>query len=79
MSKTSKRPRDPNQLAKSIVDMAVSELSGVKESTIDLSPEAKLGRIGGLKGGKARAGALTPERRREIAIAAAAARWKNDS
>lgn len=34
-----------------------------------------LGRRGGLKGGKARAAALTPERRREIARKAAAARW----
>jgi hypothetical protein len=34
-----------------------------------------LGRLGGLKGGKARAKALTPERRREIAQKAIAARW----
>jgi len=36
---------------------------------------AALGRLGGLKGGRARAEALTPERRREIARAAARARW----
>jgi hypothetical protein len=35
-----------------------------------------LGRRGGLKGGKARAKALTPEQRAEIARAAASARWK---
>ena len=34
-----------------------------------------LGRRGGLKGGRARAEKLTPERRREIARKAAAARW----
>jgi len=34
-----------------------------------------LGRLGGKKGGKARAAKLTPERRREIAKNAAAARW----
>jgi hypothetical protein len=34
-----------------------------------------LGRIGGLKGGKARAAKLTPERRKEIAQKAIAARW----
>ena len=34
-----------------------------------------LGRLGGLKGGKARAAKLTPERRREIAQKAVAARW----
>ena len=36
-----------------------------------------LGRRGGLKGGKARAAKLTPERRSEIARKAAAARWKH--
>jgi hypothetical protein len=35
----------------------------------------ELGRLGGKKGGKARAEKLTPERRREIAKKAAAARW----
>lgn len=35
----------------------------------------ELGRLGGLKGGKARAAALTPERRSEIASNAARARW----
>jgi hypothetical protein len=35
-----------------------------------------LGRLGGAKGGKARAAALTPEQRREIAKKAAAARWR---
>lgn len=34
-----------------------------------------LGKLGGLKGGKTRASALTPERRKQIAIAAASARW----
>jgi hypothetical protein len=35
----------------------------------------KLGRRGGLKGGKARAEKLTPEERKEIARKAAKARW----
>jgi len=38
-----------------------------------------LGRLGGLKGGKARANKLTPEQRREIAKRAANARWKKES
>jgi hypothetical protein len=38
---------------------------------------AALGRLGGLKGGPARAAALSPRRRREIARVAAAARWKD--
>ena len=37
---------------------------------------AALGRLGGLKGGRARAAALSPKRRREIARQAALARWK---
>jgi hypothetical protein len=39
---------------------------------------AALGRLGGLKGGPARARALSAARRREIAVAAAQARWKKD-
>jgi hypothetical protein len=37
---------------------------------------AALGRLGGLKGGPARAAALSPERRREIALKAIRTRWK---
>ena len=37
-----------------------------------------LGRMGGKKGGRARAEKLSPERRKEIARKAAAARWKNN-
>ncbi len=79
MPKTPKRPRDPNQLAKLIVDIA----SGEVEDRL-LTPDGKnaaavaLGRRGGLKGGLARAESLTPEQRREIARVAAAARWKRD-
>jgi hypothetical protein len=39
---------------------------------------AALGRLGGLKGGKARAASLSPQRRREIARHAARRRWKLD-
>lgn len=38
---------------------------------------AALGRLGGLRGGPARAAVLSPRRRRDIARAAALARWKN--
>ncbi len=37
-----------------------------------------LGRLGGLKGGAARANSLSPRRRREIAKKAAEARWAKD-
>jgi len=63
-----KRPRDANQLAKSIVALATGEAE-------DKKPLASA-RKGGLKGGKARAKTLTPEQRSEIATVAAQARWK---
>lgn len=67
-----KRPRDTNQLAKYIVDLATGEID---EEMPELSVKAKAGRLGGLKGGKARKAALSPARRKEIAKKAAAARW----
>ncbi len=67
-------PRDPSQLAKLVVDMAAGEAESVPERVKD--PAAvELGRKGGLKGGKARAAKLSPERRAEIARRAAQARW----
>lgn len=72
MTKTPKRPRDPNQLAKLIADIATGD---VEEKPPEPSPMGELGRAGGLKGGKARAQSLSPERRAEIAKAAAAKRW----
>jgi hypothetical protein len=72
-----KHPRDPNQLAKRIVDLATGEESS-KPTEPQKDPAAvSLGRRGGLKGGKARARMLTPEQRSEIARKAAAARYKN--
>lgn len=71
-----KRPRDLNQLAKRIVDEATGQAEPESEDTRD--PLAvELGRRGGLKGGKARAAKLSPERLSEIARKAAAARWGN--
>jgi len=72
MAKKPKRPRDPNQLAKLIVDIATGESS---DNVPASSPMAELGRSGGLSGGTARAKKLSSERRREIAKKAAAARW----
>lgn len=75
MTSKGKRPRDPNQLAKLIVDIATGEAQDtVSESK--RHPEAVRGRAGGKKGGKARSVALTPEQRADIARTAAAARWK---
>ena len=64
--------RDFNQIAKSVID-AVTKAS---EGTPEKNPAAvALGRLGGLKGGHARAKALTSKKRAEIAKKAAAARW----
>jgi hypothetical protein len=66
-----KPPRDPNQLAKSIIDT----VTGRQPSPVDPAAVA-LGRKDGLKGELADASSLTQERRAEIAKKAAAARWK---
>ena len=71
-----KRPRDVNQLAKSIVDLATQQNSEAIISMASMSSYAsELGRLGGLKGGKARAKALTAGRRSKIAKLAAKTRW----
>jgi hypothetical protein len=74
-----KRPRDLNELAAAIVGDAVDEPTMLAPETPAKNPAAvELGRLGGKKGGRARATKLTPERRREIAKKAAAARWNRD-
>jgi hypothetical protein len=78
MPKHPKRPRDPNQLAKLIVDLASGEKAEAAPPPPDPNKDAaavSLGRRGGLKGGVARAASLTPEQRQEIARKAAAKRW----
>lgn len=75
MAKKPKRPKDTNQLAKFITELATHQ-----EQEPDIykgkNPAAvELGRLGGLKGGKARAKTLTAAKRKEIAKKAAAKRW----
>jgi hypothetical protein len=69
--KSLKRPRDPNQLAKLMVDIA----TGGKEEPEKTATEKRAAKAG-KKGGPARARALTPEERSRIASVAAQARWK---
>jgi hypothetical protein len=72
-----KMPADPNRRAKATVDIIDAILSGEKPAK---DPErVERGKLGGAKGGKIRAERLTPERRSEIAKAAAQARWTNRS
>ena len=68
--RTSKKDEDVNTLAASIVEQATGET--VREK----NPAAvALGRLGGLKGGPARAQKLSAKRRKEIASRAAKKRW----
>jgi hypothetical protein len=70
-----KRPRDTNQLAARIV-RAATEGEELLDGFGGKNPAAvALGRLGGKKGGKARAEKLSAERRSEIARQAAKARW----
>jgi len=72
-AKHPKRPRDLNQWAKHMVDLATGAAQDPeipKESAA-----AELGRRGGLIGGKARASKMTPKQRAAAARKAAKARW----
>jgi hypothetical protein len=67
-------PKDPSQRAKAILDFATGERA--KPAEKKLTPAQEFARSGGLKGGKARAVALSPKKRAAIAKKAAVARWK---
>ena len=77
--RSSKRPRDVNSLAARLVAESVGDEPVTPSPLEDLgakNPAAvALGRLGGQKGGKARAEKLTAERRKQIAIDAAKKRW----
>jgi len=71
--RSSNKKKDINVLASQIVEQATQE---AENQPGHKNPAAvALGRLGGLKGGKARASKLTPEQRKEIAKKAAQARW----
>lgn len=65
--KTPKRPRDANQLAKLMVDIASRE---------EQQPELSASQERAAKGGEGRKKSLSPAQRSEIAKLAAQARWK---
>jgi len=71
--KKKEEEKDENQLAASIVAQATGE--GIVEENNKNPAAVELGRLGGLKGGKARAKKLSAKRRQEIALKAARARW----
>ncbi len=65
--------KDLNQLAKFLVDQATGETE--VKPVPELSGRAKAGKLGGIKGGDARANKLSAQERAEIARKAAAKRW----
>jgi hypothetical protein len=76
MATKPKRPRDANQLAKHIVDLATGEAEQPKTEDGKDPAAVALGRRGGLKGGKARANNMTKKERVAAAKKAAAVRWR---
>ena len=76
-SSINKRRTDANQIAKSIVDMATGNpITQEPLALPEKNPAAvALGKLGGLKGGKARAEKLSAQERTDIAKKAAQARW----
>lgn len=71
-----KRPKDPTQLAKMILDIATGEVEDPDPDHGKNPHAVALGKLGGSKGGKKTAANMTPEQRKERARKAAAARWK---
>lgn len=66
------------QILQSITGEPAEELPKEKPSEPEKNPAAvALGRLGGLKGGKARAKLLSAKKRSEIAKKAAISRWKS--
>lgn len=81
-SKKKPADQDLQQIARRVLDEVVPDSEPPKKRAAKKKAEPKknpaavaLGRLGGLKGGKARAEKLTPEQRKEIARKAAQKRW----
>ena len=78
MPKRSSKPtkqKDTQQLARSILDAVVPDAELKKDEKAKNAAAVLLGRLGGLKGGKARAALLSAKERSEIASKAAQTRW----
>ncbi len=70
-----KRPKDGNALAVMVAKIATGEIIEPNPNEGKNAAAVELGRLGGLKGGKARASKLTAEKRQEIAKKAINKRW----
>jgi hypothetical protein len=75
-TRSSKPHRDANQAARHILDQLTGDAPREEPPPVKNPAAVALGKLGGKKGGAARALALTPEQRSEIAKKAAAGRWK---
>ena len=76
--KHAKRPRDPNQLAKLIADIATGQVEDRPPTPEEEGKDpaaVERGRLGGVRGGKARAANMTASERKEAATRAVKARW----
>lgn len=67
---------DVNQMAANLIDAISGDLPKEEPDRTKNPAAVELGRLGGLKGGKARAAALSKKRRVQIARKAAVKRWK---
>jgi hypothetical protein len=79
MTKHPKRPRDSNQAAKLVIDIASGDVEDREPTPEELGKDpnaVRRGKLGGAKGGTVRAAKLTKTRRVEIATKAAKSRWK---
>jgi len=73
MPERSSKNQELDQLATTVVQ------PGAGEATLKNLAAVELGRLGGIKGGRARAEKLSPRRRKQIARQAAQARWNKPS
>ena len=81
--RASRRQKDTQELARHVLDAIVPDAEQPPPLEADHKREKNpaavaLGRLGGKKGGKARAAKLTAEQRKEIARKAAAKRWRRN-
>ena len=75
MPKRSSKQKDTQQLARSVLDAVVPGAEPTTAGKTKNPAAVALGRLGGLKGGKARAAKLSAAKRKAIAKKAAAKRW----
>lgn len=76
MPKRSSKQKDTQQLARGVLDAVVPDAEAKAEKPAKNPAAVALGRLGGLKGGKARAASLSAAKRKAIAKKAAESRWR---